>query len=137
VKFDLSALPANAIITSARLTLYSNPTPLNGNLIDANYGADNTLLLQRVTSNWNTSLTWQTQPSTDASTQIVIPHTSQAMLDITDLDVTPQMRAMQQFGNYGFMLKLQNEVIYTSRIFCSSKHSNASKHPKLVIMYSK
>jgi hypothetical protein len=137
VKFDLSALPANAIITSARLTLYSNPTPMNGNLIDANYGADNTLLLQRVTSNWNTSLTWQTQPSTDASTQIVIPHTSQAMLDITDLDVTSQMRAMQQFGNYGFMLKLQNEVIYTSRIFCSSKHSIASKHPKLVIMYSK
>jgi hypothetical protein len=137
VKFDLSTLPANAIITSARLSLYSNPTPLNGNLVDANYGIDNTLLLQRVTSNWNTSFTWQTQPSTDAATQIVIPHTSQSMLDITDLDVTSQMKAMQQFGNYGFMIRLQNEVIYTSRIFCSSKHAIVSKHPKLVILYTK
>jgi hypothetical protein len=137
VKFDLSSLPANAIITSARMTLYSNPTPLNGNFIDANYGADNTLLIQRVTSNWNTSLTWQTQPGTDASTQIVIPHTPLSRLDITDLDVTTQMKAMQQMGNYGFMIKLQNEVIYTSRIFCSSKYADASKHPKLVILYTK
>ena len=137
VKFDLSTLPANAIITSARMSLYSNPTPLNGNFIDANYGADNTLLIQRVTSNWNTSLTWQTQPGTDASTQIVIPHTPLSRLDITDLDVTSQMKAMQQSGNYGFMIKLQNEVIYTSRIFCSSKYADASKHPKLVILYTK
>ena len=136
VKFDLSSIPASAQITSARLTLYSNPTPINGNHIDPNYGSDNTILLQRVTSNWNTSVTWQTQPSTDVSTQIVIPHTAQSMLDITDLNVTNLIKDMKQNGNYGFMIKLKNEVIYTSRIFCSSKYSDASKHPKLVIEYS-
>ena len=136
VKFDLSALPANATITSAKLTLYSNPTPLNGNFVDANYGSDNTMLVQRVTSNWTSSISWQSQPSVETATQLEVPHTSLPRLDLTNLDVTGLVTTMRQSGNYGFMIRLKNEVIYTSRVFCSSKYPDASKHPKLEITYT-
>ena len=44
--------------------------------------------------------------------------------------------AAGQFGNNGFLFKLQNETCYNSRIFASSKFIDATKHPKLVITYS-
>ena len=136
-KFDFGALPSNARVLSAKLSLYSDPTPSNGDLVHANSGSDNSMLLQRVTSNWDNSVKWQTQPSVDASTQIIIPATSQSFLDVTDLDVSDMIKDMVQSGDYGFMIKLQNEVTYNTRIFASSKYSDASKHPKLVIQYSK
>jgi hypothetical protein len=136
LKFDLSNLPAGAKITSAKLSLYSSPNPYSGNQIDANFGNNNTLLIQRITSNWNSSVTWNTQPSIDISSQIIIPHTNQSKLDLIDVDVTTLVKDMVQKGNYGFLLRLQNEVIYTSRLFASSKHPNSAKHPKLVLQYT-
>jgi hypothetical protein len=50
LKFDLSSIPSDAIINSATLSLYSNPTPLNGNHVDANFGSDNSLLIQQITN---------------------------------------------------------------------------------------
>ena len=50
-KVDLSSIPATATIKSAKLTLYSNPNPINGHPYDdlrANYGSDNTMLIQKV-----------------------------------------------------------------------------------------
>ena len=76
-KFDLSAIPAGSTITSANLYLYSNPQPSTGNLVDANFGSNNSLFLQQVTANWSPStLTWFNQPATSAATQIVIPTTT-------------------------------------------------------------
>jgi hypothetical protein len=134
--FDLNSIPSNATIVSARLSLYSTPNPINGNQVDANFGSNNSMYLQRVSSSWTPTVTWQNQPSTVTASQVSIPSTTQSRLDLIDLDVTNLVRDMRQYGNYGFMLKLQSETIYTSRIFCSSKYSDASKHPKLVIVYS-
>jgi hypothetical protein len=137
-KFDISPIPAGATIVSAQLSLFSNPTPLNGNLVDANFGTSDAMYIRRITSNWNaTTTTWFTQPSTESANQIEIPQTSQSKLDLTDLDVTAMVTKMYTEANYGFMLQLQNEVIYNSRIFCSSWHSDATKHPKLVVNYTK
>lgn len=39
-------------------------------------------------------------------------------------------------ANYGFFLKLLNEVTYNSRIFVASHNSTyTTKYPKLVIVY--
>ena len=39
-------------------------------------------------------------------------------------------------ANYGFLMKLQNEVAYTSRIFTSSRdNTHTDKYPKLVVVY--
>ncbi|WP_018614935.1 DNRLRE domain-containing protein [Segetibacter koreensis] len=136
-KFNFDSLPAGLKVISAKLTLYSTPNPLNGNLSDANFGNDNSLFLQRVTTNWDNTVTWKSQPPSDTTDQITIPHTDESKLDITDLDVTSLVKSMIQKGNYGFLLKLRNEVPYTSRLFCSSRYSDVTKHPKLVLQYTK
>lgn len=138
LKFNLGDIPVNARIVSAKLTLYSNPTPINGNPPNANFGTDNTMLIQRVTSNWNKSANWNLLPTATAIDQIVIPHTPLSRLDLVDIDVSKLVTEMVKANsNYGFLFKLQNEVIYNSRVFCSSKYADVSKHPKLVVEYSK
>jgi|CXWL01.1.fsa_nt_gi hypothetical protein len=135
-KFDLSSIPPTATILTAKLTLYSNPTPLNGNLTNANEGSNNAMYIRRISSNWTPSTTfWLNQPSTTTTDQVSIPHTAQAFLDLVDVDVKNLVAPMHSIANYGFMISLQNEVQYNLRDFCSSTYTNAAKHPKLVITY--
>jgi hypothetical protein len=138
LKFDLSSIPANATIVSANLYLYSYPKPTsNGNLSDANFGTDNTMLVQQVTANWTpTSINYYAPPATSTSNQVVVPHTNQTTLDL-NLNVKPIVSSMVAGNaNYGFMLKLQNETTYNSRIFVSSHNTTyTAKHPKLVVVY--
>ncbi len=138
IKFDLSSIPANATIVSANLYLYSYPSPtLNGNFTDANFGTDNSMLVQQITSDWSPGTTnWSNQPSTSTTNQIVVPSTNQSSLDL-NLDVTSMVSSMvNNSANYGFFLKIQNEVTYNSRIFVSSyTTSYTDKHPKLVVVY--
>jgi hypothetical protein len=137
LKFDLSNIPSTAKILSAKLTLYSNPTPLNGVHDRANSGTDNTVLIQQITTDWVFStVNWVNQPSATAVDQIVVPHTNEAFLDLTDLDVSKLIENMVSAENYGFLIRLKTESIYTSRIFCSSKYPDATKHPKLEVIYS-
>lgn len=138
-KFNLSSIPSNAVIKSAKLTLYSNPTPLNGDHISANSGTDNSMLIQRITTDWAAaSVTFNNQPSSTNTNQVIIPSTSQGFLDLPDVDVTELVKNMTGANsNYGFLIKLQNETPYNSRIFCSSFYTTESKHPKLVVVYSK
>ena len=138
VKFDLSSIPSNATIISANLYLYSYPPPsLNGNFVDANYGTNNTLIVQQILTNWSVATTnWFNQPVTSSTNQIVVPSTTQSLLDL-NLDVTSMVSSMVAGNaNYGFFLKVQNEVIYTSRIFVASYNTiYAAKRPKLVVVY--
>jgi hypothetical protein len=137
LKFDLSSIPVNANIISANLYLYSNPTPLTGNLVDANYGTNNAMLVQQIVTNWSPSTTnWYNQPVASTTNQIIVPTTNQSTLDL-NLDVTNMVASMvNSNANYGFFLKLQNEVTYNSRIFVSSYNTTyPTKRPKLVVVY--
>jgi hypothetical protein len=93
------------------------------------------MFLERNTSSWTSAVTWQTQPSSDVATQISIPHTSLSFLDLTDIDVKTMVATMVSTNNYGFKIRLQNEVIYTIRDFASSRYSDPTKRPKLVVTY--
>ncbi|OQP57056.1 hypothetical protein A3860_10835 [Niastella vici] len=137
VKFDLSSIPATATIKSANLYLYSNPAPTTGDQIHANYGTANAMYVQQVTSNWSTStVSWSNQPTVTTTNQILVPHTNSSTLDL-NLDVTAMVGSMvNNNANYGFFLKLQNEVTYNSRIFVASHNATyPDKHPKLVVIY--
>jgi hypothetical protein len=138
LKFDLSSIPQASTIESANLYLYSYPNPVpDGNLVDANFGSNNSMVLQRVTSDWSAStITWFNQPASTTQDQVSVAHTASTTLDLT-LDVTNVVRTMVSTNaNYGFFMKLQNETPYASRIFVSS-HSSlpSSKFPKLVVVY--
>ena len=138
LKFDLSAIPQNSAIVSANLYLYSYPPPTpNGNFNDPNFGTNNSMILQRVTADWSPStVTWFNQPGGTSQDQISIPHTTSSSLDL-NIDVKNLVSTMVAGNsNYGFLIRLQNEVVYNSRIFVSSYNTTyTSKHPKLVIIY--
>lgn len=137
IKFDLTAIPQNATIVSAKFSIFSHPKPLNGDHVNSNSGSDNAFLIQRVTSAWIPSqVNWSKQPATTTTGQVELPSTTKPFLDIPDIDVTSLIgEIVSSNQNYGFMLRMKNEVMYTSRIFCSSKFTDASKHPKLVVIY--
>ena len=137
LKFDLSSIPANATIVSAHLQLYSDTIPLNGDLVHANAGADNSVSIQQVATSWDgASVTWFNQPAGLTANQVTIPSTTQPFLNV-NVDVKALIASMVSSGaNYGFKLQLVNEVAYTSRIFCSSYYSDATRHPKLVVQYT-
>jgi hypothetical protein len=136
LQFDLSSIPASATIVSAKLTLYSNPAPLNGDGIHANSGTNNAMLIENVVTAWQPgSVKWINQPGVSATHQVAIPATSQSLLDLTDIDVSQLVMDLVKNSNNGFSLRLQTESIYNSRIFCSSKYPDDTKHPKLVIQY--
>lgn len=135
LKFDLSSIPTNATIVKADLYLYSDTIPKNGDLVHANYGADNSFLVQQVAAGWSSPLNWSNQPQGLTANQVIVPSTTQPFLNV-DINVAGLVSAMVNGNaNYGFKLSLQNETIYTSRIFCSSFYSDASRHPRLVITY--
>jgi hypothetical protein len=134
-KFDLSAL-TNTNIGKAQLSLYSNPTPYTANLTTPNYGTTNQFFIQRVSSAWDpTNTNWATQPSVDTTDEILIPQTNASTLDLPNIDVTQLVKDMLANGNNGFEIRLQNESIYNSRIFCSSSYSDTTKIPTLYITY--
>ncbi|MBO9573137.1 MAG: DNRLRE domain-containing protein, partial [Chitinophagaceae bacterium] len=138
LKFGQDTLPQDVEVQSAKLTLYSNPTPLNGNNGNANIGNDNSLLIQRVTSSWDTAtIKWANQPATTTENEITVPHTNVPFEDIIDLDVTQLVKDIQSNINYGVLIRLKNEEPYNFRIFCSSKYEDETKHPKLEIIYTK
>jgi hypothetical protein len=138
LKFDLSSIPANATIVKADLQLYSDTIPLNGDLVHANVGTDNSVLVQQVATTWDSStVTWFNQPAGLTANQVTVPATTQPFLNV-DVDVKGLIASMVSSGaNYGFKLQLANEVEFTSRIFCSSYYSDATRHPKLTVQYMK
>lgn len=134
-KFDFTTLPASTPVKSALLSLYSMPTPFTGNLSTPNAGPANAMYIQRINQNWAIPLTWTTQPGVDVTSQVSIPSTNATSLDLINVDVTPLVNAMITSGNYGFMIRLQNEVLYNSRIFCSNAQADSTKRPRLILSY--
>ena len=136
LKFDLSTIPSNATIVSADLYMYSDTIPKNGDKVNANSANNNSFVVQQVATSWDpASVNWFNQPSGLTANQVVVPSTTSPFLNL-DINVAPLIASMVSTNqNYGFKLTLQSEVEYTSRIFCSSYYSDATRHPRLVVKY--
>jgi hypothetical protein len=134
-KFNTSPIPANAVIHSATLNLFSDTIPQNGDLIHANYGPTNDFWIQRVTTNWDQTTNYNNEPSTDTVGEVHVPQTSQAFLNLS-LDVTNMFDHMLSDGNNGFAMRLNTEQTYNSRIFCASLYSDSTRIPTLVVTYT-
>jgi hypothetical protein len=134
---DLNTIPSGAKIISAKLSLWAMPNPGSGNFIDPHYGTSNTVLVQRITSNWTlATVNWNNQPASTTENQVILPQTTSNFQNDLNIDVTKLISEMHQKGNYGMAMRLQNEVIYNTRQYISSKHDDAAKRPKLSVIYS-
>lgn len=134
-RFDIPA-NGNIPVKSALLTLYSDTIPINGDLVHANSGSNNDFYIQRITSNWDpATAVWLNQPSGETAGQVYLPQTSQPFLNLVNLDVTTMVNNMITSGNYGFIMRLNTEVLYNSRIFCSGNYSDQSRRPRLILNY--
>jgi hypothetical protein len=133
-KFDLTTIPSGAVVTSASLALFAD---LNWSTSPTTGGPNNAGYLNRVTSSWSEgAVTWNTQPTSTTLNQVVIPGSSSTSQNYT-VNVTSLTQDMLTNINYGFMLKMQDEVnYYKSLMFASSDNANsATKCPVLTISY--
>lgn len=139
IDFNLSALPANATVQSATLTLYNNPNSSNGfmNGEHSHLSGSNASLIQRITSPWAENVTWNTQPTTTTVNETLLPQDSTPhqdyIIDVTQLTIDQINNPVNSFG---FMLKLQTEQFYRLLAFASSDHPNPALWPKLEICYT-
>jgi len=135
IQFDLSSIPSNVTINSAKLSLYYNPTSAaNGQ------AGNNTSWLQRVTSSWTEDgVTWNNQPTTTTVGEASLAQSTTSNQDYPNINVLNMVNYFYAHPtkNYGFMLRLKDETsLYSSMKFASSDYSDASRHPKLKICYT-
>ena len=135
INFDFSSIPSNATISSATLSFYGNPTTSNSQGSTGN----NTCYLQRVTSAWTSAtVTWSSQPTTTTLNQVTIPQSSSIYQDYPSIDMTTLFTDAfnNQSSSFGFIMKLVNESLSNSMVFCSTDYSDPDKRPKLVVCYT-
>jgi hypothetical protein len=85
------------------------------------------------------TITWNTRPTDDASTQIELPEsTSKSQTYIIDLTnfVQEDLKNPSSPIN-GYVMLLVTEIYYRNILFSSSNNTDASLHPKLEIEYTK
>ena len=138
VEFDLTSVPANAIITSAKLSLFARDNT-SGIGQHSTLSGPNDCWLERITSAWDEStVTWNTQPSTTTQNRVTLPASTSPTENYTDIDVTALVQDMtdKPTESFGFMLKLSDENYYRKLVFCSSDNTNPDLRPKLELAYS-
>jgi gliding motility-associated-like protein len=138
VEFNLSSIPANAVINSAYLSLYAwgqnNGLGQHSSLSGSNIG-----WIQRVTTMWDEqTVTWNTQPSTTSQNQVVLHESNSPNEDYLNMDVTALVQDMldNPSSSFGFLISEQVESYYRRLNFCSSDHTDPARRPKLVITYT-
>ena len=137
IDFDFSELPAEAIIQSVKLSLYSYNSPSNG--AHSTLSGSNESVLRRITSPWEEhQVSWNTQPTTTIVNQVQLEATTTDIQDFENIDITQLVMDMleQPDSSYGLMLQLVNEQIYRRVLFASSDNPDSTLHPKLEINYS-
>lgn len=134
--FDLSALPSNAIISSAKLNLYGVNAPWTSNTFTHHPHGSNQSKIELINQQWDeNTVTWNTQPTVSSSGSITLPATTINYENFLDIDVTDAIIGLQQGTNYGLRLSIVNTTPYHRVYFGSSDQTDPTKRPKLVIEY--
>ena len=136
IKFDISSIPDNAVITKAKLKLYHVL-----HILESGSDSKIEILLWIVMNDWNkNTITWNNQPPTTQVQTIlggpwIIDHVTDQWRErnITGL-VSSWVRGTHP--NYGLMLSAKNEnTIRAMGEFYSSRCQYADKRPILEIKY--
>ena len=135
LQFDLSTIPATAVVTDANLGLYNYYYELS-RPVAASIGAYD------VTSNWDEgAITWSNQPTTAATPETTTTVPVDATYDFIcwSIDKLVQGWIDGSIPNYGIMLKDTDESTPESiKWFWASDYTGyvgLGPHPKLVVAY--
>lgn len=136
-KFDLTVIPNGAIIDSAYFSFYSDNSSTYGSTGSPNYGVDNSAYICRNTTPFNSNnILWSGQPLYTLVNAVELVQSSSTSQNYIHLNATELLKDILNTVNNGFALVLKNELsTYNSQIFCSSSHTDSSKHPSLLIYY--
>jgi gliding motility-associated-like protein len=137
IDFDWSVIPANATLISANLSLYSYNSPANGS--HSTLSGSNEALLQRITSPWTEStVTWNTQPTTVTQNEVLLPASTNAIQHYLNIDVTALTQDIlnDQANSHGFLFKLVTESFYRRMLFASSDNADSLLHPQLDLCFA-
>ncbi len=136
LKFDYSALPPQAVITSAYLSLFQNYSSSSGN--HSQQSGSNAAVLQRVTAAWDeNTINWNNQPAATATNEASVHPSNSANENYPNIDVTALVQDIIASGtNNGFLLKLVTEQHYRRLTFASSDHADSTLHPIMQINYT-
>jgi len=132
LQFDFSAIPAGAVIDSAKLSLYKGNTTLLSNI----HQGSNSWGIRRLTQSWNEqTVTWNNQPTSTPVNRTIVPATTSNTQDFPNLDVTQLVTDVLNNTNYGFIAQMEVETPYRAVIMASSDYSVIAKRPKLDVYY--
>lgn len=124
VQFYLPSLPSDSKISSATFKAYQTQVDTTNVSVDLN----------RITSSWTSSVTWNTQPTIQSTPEdTVTSNTSNAYWQWT---ITQLVKDWYNgvIPNYGFMLKQQSETTSPYRTF--NTVNNGNNTPQLTINYT-
>ena len=133
VEFDLSSIPANSIVQSAKLKLFYDPITNEG---FSNHSGVTDFEIRRVSSSWvENTINWSNQPSVSNLNMVDVPaHTSNSQN--YNIEVGDLVNDMLRSGNFGFQLRMKNETNpLRGLLFASSDHPNSNLHPELEVTY--
>ncbi len=139
IDFDWSVLPAGAQVLNATLDLYGVNTGGGGDFAAHScLSGNNNSIIRRVTSAWDqTTMTWNTQPTTTSLNELAVPALCIPNQNIS-LNITALVQDMvdNPSTSFGFQLSLATEQYYRGLIFGSSEHPDPTKRPKLIVQYT-
>jgi hypothetical protein len=133
ISFDLSSIPATAVLSEAKLVLYYNPFI---STLPAHSGTSG-FYVNRIIEPWEElSVTWNTQPLITTDNEVYIPFPSYDEQNFV-IDVTAMVTDMlaNPTSSDGFMIRLEQEEPYNVILLCSRENEDMSRHPKLLLSY--
>jgi len=135
--YDVSAVPANSIITNAYLYFYANLNAGDGVPGQPTYGTDNAGLLQKVTSRWQYGQTdFNHQPAVTTTAQkTLVQSTSTAQNYVIPITDFVQSWVNKPDSNFGVLLRMRTENNPYNSLLFTSAAAPTKLQSKIIICY--